>query len=309
MSRVNELAYVAYEVSDLDEWEDFAVNLLGMQIGEKGDKSLTLRNDQKAHRWILTDGPANDLTISGYGVASSTDLDAIAKKLAEAGYDAIEGDAALAAERKVDRIVVTTDPMGNRIELVTGFKNAATPFHSDLILDSFTTGVQGAGHHFVTAQGVDRDIYMNFYENLLGFRISDRIVGPSALGFSADAMFLHCNPRHHTIALADIPVPLKTHHFMLQVRDRRDLGAAWDRVLKSGQRLEMTIGSHPNDLMFSFYVKTPSGFAVEYGWGGLTIDDDATWKVQLYDRLDSWGHWDPDQELAYLEESKAKAGL
>ena len=28
---------------------------------------------------------------------------------------------------------------------------------------------------------------------------------------------------------------------------------------------------HPNDHMFSFYVRTPSGFSVEYGWGGLLI--------------------------------------
>ncbi|MFD0567797.1 hypothetical protein ACFQ2M_41870 [Kitasatospora saccharophila] len=38
---------------------------------------------------------------------------------------------------------------------------------------------------------------------------------------------------------------------------------------------------HPNDHMFSFYVRTPSGFSVEYGWGGLLIDD-ATW---YHDRL------------------------
>lgn len=307
MSRVNELAYVAYEVSDLDEWEHFAVNLLGMQRGERTDHGLTLRNDDKAHRWILTDGPANDLTVSGYGVASNADLDDIAAKLKAAGYEATEGGADLAAQRKVDRVVVTADPMGNRIELVTGLANAATPFHSDLLIDKFVTGVQGAGHHFVTAQGVAKDRYMNFYEALLGFRISDRIVGKSALGFEADAMFLHCNPRHHTIALADIPVPLKTHHFMVQVADRRDLGATWDRVLQEGQQLEMTMGSHPNDLMFSFYVKTPSGFSIEYGWGGLTIDDDATWKVGLYDRLDSWGHFDPEQEMGYLQEAAAKA--
>jgi len=308
MSAVNELAYVVYEVSDLDAWEHFSVDLLSMQVGERTDNSMTLRNDDKAHRWILTDGPADDLTASGYGVASSADLDAIAAKLKAAGYQADEGDAALAAARKVERVVVTADPMGNRIELVTGLADAAKPFHSDLMLDKFVTGIQGSGHHFVTAKGVARDVYMNYYESLLGFRISDRIDGPSPLGFSADAMFLHCNPRHHTIAIADIPVPKNTHHFMLQVADRRDFGATWDRVLRAGQRLEMTIGSHPNDQMFSFYVKSPSGFAIEYGWGGLTIDDDATWQVKLYDKLDSWGHLDPDQEIGYLQEANAKAG-
>jgi len=307
MPGVNELAYVVYEVSDLDAWEHFAVDLLGMRPGARTDTSLSLRNDQKAHRWILNDGPADDLAASGYGVANDADLDAIVAKLKKRGLEAVEGDQALADARKVDRIVVTKDPMGNRIELVTGLAQAPTPFISDGMVDNFVTGVQGAGHHFLTTQGVDRDVYMNFYQSILGFRISDQIVGPSPLGFSADAMFVHCNPRHHTVAFADIPMPKKSHHFMLQVADMRDLGAAWNRCLTTGQQFEMTIGAHPNDLMFSFYVKSPSGIAVEYGWGGRTIDDEDTWKVELYDTLDIWGHFDPDQELGYLAEAKAKA--
>jgi len=95
---------------------------------------------------------------------------------------------------------------------------------------------------------------------------------------------------------------------MLQVEDRRDLGAAWDRCLTTGQHFEMTIGMHPNDLMFSFYVKSPSGFSVEFGWGGREIDDEAAWKIELYDTLDNWGHFDSAQELAYLQEAAAKAG-
>ena len=40
----------------------------------------------------------------------------------------------------------------------------------------------------------------------------------------------------------------------------------------------MTLGRHTNDLMTSFYVRTPSGFEIEYGTGGLVVDDD-TWEV------------------------------
>jgi len=58
------------------------------------------------------------------------------------------------------------------------------------------------------------------------------------------------------------------------------------------QPFEMTLGMHPNDHMFSFYVRTPSGMNVEYGWGGLVIDE-ATWQVQHLDKLSSWGHRPP----------------
>ena len=306
MPGIKELAYVVYEVSDLNAWEHFGVKLMGMQTGERSDGGLTLRNDAKAHRWILTQGPADDLAVSGYEVDSDAALDGLVAKLRAAGLAAAEGDAGLAAARKVDRIVVTADPMGNRIELVTNLANAPAPFRSEVLVGQFFTGACGAGHQFILTKHVPQQEAMNFYHDVLGFRISDRIVAEIAPGMVADAMFLHCNPRHHTIALGEMPHPKKTHHFMLQVTERQDVGYAWDRCLKAGQPLEMTLGSHPNDHMLSFYVKTPSGFALEYGWGGLTIDDDSAWQVKTYDCLDDWGHFNPAKELALLQQGLTK---
>jgi len=306
MSGIKELAYVVYEVSDLDAWEDFGVKLLGMQTGERSSNGLTLRADEKAHRCILTKGPADDLAASGYEVDSDAALDHIVAKLRAAGVTATEGDASLVAARKVDRIVITADPMGNRVELVTNLANAPTPFRSKVLRGKFLTGVCGAGHQFILTKNVSQADAMNFYHNLLGFRISDRIVAEIAPGIVADAMFLHCNPRHHTVAFGAMPHPKKIHHFMIQVAERIDVGYAWDRCLKAGQPLEMTLGSHPNDGILSFYVKTPSGFAVEYGWGGLLIEDESTWEVKTYNVLDDWGHFNPAQELALLQQGLAK---
>jgi hypothetical protein len=49
------------------------------------------------------------------------------------------------------------------------------------------------------------------------------------------------------------------------------------------------LGRHTNDHMTSFYLKTPSGFDVEYGWGARTVDD-ATWQVQRHEKGSIWGH-------------------
>ena len=293
MTGVKELAYVVYEVGDLADWEHFGVTRLGMQPGRKLDNGFTLRTDEKAHRWIITEGPADDLVVSGYEVESEEALDALVARLADAGVDVAEGDADLAAARRVDRLVRLTDPLGNHIELVTGLADADTPFHSDLLLGGFVTGPGGAGHQVLLSKGVAREEYMAFYEGLLGFRISDVIVEELAPGMFADLIFLHCNPRHHSVAFGDMPHPKKTHHFMLEVTDIRDVGLAYDRCMDARQPFEMTLGMHPNDHMFSFYVRTPSGFSVEYGWGGLLIDDE-TWQVRTLDRLHSWGHRPPE---------------
>ncbi|GAA1044645.1 VOC family protein [Streptomyces murinus] len=292
MSGVKELAYVVYEVGDLADWEHFGVELLGMQLGERGADRFTLRLDEKAHRWIVTRGPAEDLVTSGYEVEGDAELDALVEKLRAAGLQVEEGDAALAADRRVERIFATTDPMGNRVELVTGLADADTPFASASLLGEFVTGAGGAGHQVLLAHGVSREEYLGFYQGLLGFRISDIIVEELSPGIVADLIFLHCNGRHHSVAFGDMPSPKRTHHFMVEVTDIRDVGLAYDRCMDARQPFEMTLGMHPNDQMFSFYVHTPSGFAVEYGWGGLVIDD-ATWQVRTLDRLHSWGHRPP----------------
>ena len=66
------------------------------------------------------------------------------------------------------------------------------------------------------------------------------------------------------------------HHLMLEVSTLDDVGTALDIVNARELPLAMSLGRHTNDLMTSFYVRTPSGFEIEYGTGGLLVDDD-TW--------------------------------
>lgn len=292
MARVKELAYVVYEVSSLADWEHFGASLLGLAVGESSGSMLTLRNDQKAHRWICVPGTADDLIATGYEVGCDADLDALTAALRAAGAPVSEGGAELAAARKVDRIVVTADPLGNRIELVTHLADADTPFESKVMLGGFVTGTGGAGHQVLMEHGADRGPVLDFYTGVLGFSISDYIDEELAPGFTASVAFLHCNPRHHTVAFANMPFQKRTHHIMVEVTDIRDVGLAYDRCMDARQPFEMTLGMHPNDKMFSFYVRTPSGFNVEFGWGGLIIDE-ATWQVQHLDKLSSWGHRPP----------------
>jgi hypothetical protein len=76
---------------------------------------------------------------------------------------------------------------------------------------------------------------------------------------------------------------------MLETQTLDDVGTALDLAARSGAPLATTLGRHTNDQMVSFYVVTPSGFEVEYGWGGRLVDD-ATWVVQRHDRGGLWGH-------------------
>jgi extradiol dioxygenase len=79
---------------------------------------------------------------------------------------------------------------------------------------------------------------------------------------------------------------------MLEVRSIDDVGAALDIVNEREIPLAMSLGRHTNDHMTSFYVRTPSGFEIEYGTGGRLVDDD-TWTIDRYDATSTWGHKPP----------------
>lgn len=69
-----------------------------------------------------------------------------------------------------------------------------------------------------------------------------------------------------------------------------DVGQGYDIALAEEGRVATTLGRHLNDLVTSFYPRTPDDFLVEYGWGGRRLDL-ASWQpheVQYGSSL--WGH-------------------
>ena len=77
---------------------------------------------------------------------------------------------------------------------------------------------------------------------------------------------------------------------MFEVDELDIIGRAWDKVLEENAApILSTLGKHTNDEMVSFYVRTPSGFGLEYGTGGIMIDD-ATWTPTRYSAAHYWGH-------------------
>jgi 2,3-dihydroxybiphenyl 1,2-dioxygenase len=131
---------------------------------------------------------------------------------------------------------------------------------------------------------------LRFYRDLLGLKISDFIDMRSRRGGDPISLtFMHCNPRHHSIAFGVIPAPKRLMHFMLQCRHVDDVGSTYYLCQDQGVEISGTIGRHTNDHMMSFYLRTPSGFEVEYGWGARIVDD-TTWQVQKHEAPSIWGH-------------------
>ena len=123
-----------------------------------------------------------------------------------------------------------------------------------------------------------------FYRDVLGFNQSDRITDGGR-----ELLFYHCNGRHHSLAIGS-PAPgmRGAHHLMLEVNSLDDVGIAVDRCAELNVPVSKSIGCHTNDRMVSTYIVSPSVLRIEYGFGGLAIDD--LWEPKSYTRTSIWGH-------------------
>jgi 2,3-dihydroxybiphenyl 1,2-dioxygenase len=287
---VQQLAYLQFEVKDLAAWEQFSTRVLGLDVVNKTESGFRLRMDARAQRFFITQGPADDCTCLGWECASDADLDATVARLRGAGVDVREGTAEERALRGVRRLYVLVDPAGNPTEISCGPALAeGAAFASRVVRGGFVADGQGLGHAVVRANSKAESTA--FYRDLLGFKHSDDIVC-EYFGHKVDLSFFHANTRHHSLAFGE-QQKKRIHHFMLEVKVMDDVGLAFDRTLRSGNRIMQTLGKHPNDQMFSFYARTPSGFQFELGFGGRQVDD-ATWTPTTYDRISEWGHHPPE---------------
>ena len=149
----------------------------------------------------------------------------------------------------------------------------------------------GFGHVVLPATNL-AETY-DFYKSVLGFGDSDEARfymqggdNDPGIGF----YFLHCdNPRHHSVALGEFPAASGLIHMMVEVSSIDDVGRAFDRATAAGVPISASLGRHSNDEMISFYMKTPGGFDVEYGFGAIRPDWQAfSPTVSLKESL--WGH-------------------
>jgi|SRR5579872_374607 len=285
------LAYLGIEVPDPGSLTPFFGEVIGLVPGEADelDGAATWRNDDKAYRVIVQPGPANDAVVVGFEAVDDAALDRVTQRLEQAGLEVRPGSEQETKARRVERLLSVDAPWGVRVDVVHGLGTAAQPYASPLMPGGFLTEGVGFGHVVFATTAFDES--HAFATEALGMEQSDWLEMELAPGIELEVRFYHCNPRHHTLALARAPfeLPQRLHHLMVETQQRDDVGLAFDRAWASGLGIPNGLGRHDNDEMFSFYVASPAGFLVEVGYGARTITDG--WdENRRYERISAWGH-------------------
>jgi 2,3-dihydroxybiphenyl 1,2-dioxygenase len=286
-SELTALGYIGIHSARLEDWEAYATRLLGMQHVDRAGSVQAFRMDDRRQRLIVTGEEGEGLGFLGWEVVDGAALDGLAARLDAHGVEVHRAPRALADQRHVADLIVFQDPAGNRLEVFQGPAVAIDPFRPGRPISGFRTGPLGMGHAVLNVEDVDA--LLPFYRDLLGFHVSDYGLKPYKL------YFFHINGRHHSFAMVGSGKK-GLHHFMVELYSLDDVGQGYDLAQLEDGRVAYTLGRHTNDHMTSFYSHSPSGFFVEYGWGGRVIDP-ATWQPhETHDGPSFWGH-----ERLYME--------
>ncbi|MFJ4430326.1 VOC family protein [Pseudomonas sp. NPDC089395] len=289
MIDIRGLSYFVSQIENLSQWQRYAEDVLGMQVQPAPGGGLYVKMDERPFRMLVVEGDSPRYLASGWELASEHAFEQALQHLERCGVQWQAGTAQALEQRGVQALVTVTDPSGNHHELSWGHRSDCLPFVSPQGVPRFITGDMGLGHTVLPAP--EFDATLAFAKDVLGFGLSDIFnFRPDPAAPPVRIHFLHCrNARHHSLALAEYPVPSGCVHVMVEVDSMTEVGRAHDRLQANGGQLSATLGQHLNDRMTSFYMKTPSGFDLEYGFGGLQVDW-AEHSAFEFTRVSIWGH-------------------
>ncbi|CBL46319.1 2,3-dihydroxybiphenyl-1,2-dioxygenase [gamma proteobacterium HdN1] len=294
--KIHSLGYIGVNCTDPARWASYGTQVLGMmdssaKLTGAGDDTVYLKMDDRPYRIIVNKAATDSFAFSGWEIAGPDAFADALKTLEKHGVNFERGSADLAALRRVQELASFSDPDGNRHEIFWGAVSDFQQFASPVGIKKFITGDQGAGHVVLPTPAFDK--CKDFYKNVMGFGLSDLMkvrFTPDPAEPEKRLYFMHCNERHHSLAIFECPMPAGAVHVMFEADCVDEVGRAMDRMNAHGIKLTGTLGRHANDHMVSFYMQSPSGFMIEFGAEGRTIEDWSRYSPFQSTVNSFWGH-------------------
>lgn len=288
---IRALGYIVVESTDIEQWRRYAEQVLGMACNSAPGEALYIKMDERDFRYLIVPGKEDRYSASGWELADEAAFQQALQVLRDAKVEVVQASAQELVQRRVQAAAWFRDPSGNRHEIYWGPRADFLRFISPVGVPRFITDPMGLGHAVLPAPAFD-ETYA-FLRDVMGFGLSDiyRVrFTPDPAEPEKRIHFMHCgNARHHSLAIFEMAIPSGCVHIMAEVPDMTEVGRALDRAQQHNTPMSATLGQHCNDRMVSFYMRTPGGFDLEYGFGGLEVD----WQQHnAYEatRVSLWGH-------------------
>ena len=290
---IKALGYLVIETAKPAEWHTFMTDVVGVMSGAEGPKGVALyRIDGRPFRFWIQQGETDRLVAAAYEVADAAELAALRGRIAATGRPVSDGSADEAKARGVTAFFRASDPDGNGFEFYHGDTQDGVEFISPAGVSGFVTGDMGLGHavfcapNFAATHAFHKDVVGFGDTDFPRFHFTSDPADPG-MGFA----FMHAdNSRHHSIALAEMPVPPSgCVHIMLEMKTMSDVGKCHDRMRLAKVPESASLGRHVNDRTFGFYMQTPGGFDLEIGWDPMVIDWQ-NWETTAHLQPSEWGH-------------------
>ncbi|SEQ94035.1 VOC family protein [Lentzea albida] len=286
---IRKLGYVGLNVTDVDAWTDLLWRTLGVGVtdAKSGTETIALAEmDEFKYRVALYPSGVDSPREIGWVVDTPAELDRLTHRLTAAGYTVADGTDDERDLRGATHLRWFTDPAGFRVELAIG----ETKVRVAADRPAGGPGITGLGHLVLATPHLTE--LRHLYETVLEFRLTDYR--------SPGLFFFRCNTTHHSIALGTADTA-SIHHLEFEHATIDDVGRAHDRAHANNVPVSISLGRHMNDKAISFYVKNPSGFHLEIGCGGITVDDD--WVPHDFGQASVWGHRHTDTNPFAVKDS------
>ncbi|HHY6926603.1 VOC family protein [Burkholderia ambifaria] len=272
---VTALRGIAIGVPDLALAEQFYTETWRLAVVARTADAVYLRGTGAAHHILaLHRSEQPDVRSVDFSVASIDALHALAQVIPEHG-GAIVSSPDATGEPGGGTQLVARDPQGRILRFITGDERHA---------DTAEVEDRPVKITHVVLNSADVAVAQRFFEDALGFKLSDR---------TRIMAFMRCSSDHHSIALADA-TENTLNHIAFLMPDLDSVMRGGGRMNDAGYPIEWGVGRHgPGNNVFAYFLG-PFDFVIEYTAEVQQVDDtyrtggpaDWTWPPG---RIDQWG--------------------
>lgn len=239
-----QLAYATMTSPEVESQSSYYSDVLGLSLVASGASDVVFVNQVGQHALVLERGPSASLKGLTFQVAPDSDLAAIATVLEGHG---------VACQMRTDpaagiaRSLVFQDPDGTVVQLAPQLESFGLQPRNGGI------GPVRLGHVARLTSNLRKQL--DFYQTLLGFRVSD---------WRADetAYFLRCGPDHHTVNFFSAGQS-QLHHLAFELKDWAEMGRACDSLAAHGLRLDWGPSRHVIGHNIACYHSNGDGIRIE----------------------------------------------